>query len=139
MILSSGENSIAPEISKLAQDAILQFLYETCRIKGMADTGIPYSQRQHEFRARSDTFPSKTIPRRHLQKHFSTWYARQSLLKQLAQVCRAAGHTTRASPLSSHHEGHDTGAQEHSNTNPGHKVPKIQHSGSRSLAGKEEV
>lgn len=128
LILSPGENSTAPEILKLAQNGTLQFLYETTRIKGTADTKIPYCLCQHEFRARTDKFPSKAILRRHLQKHFGTSCAHQSLLKRLAQVCKPAGHTITFTSLPHIIKGM---TQEHSNTNPGHEVPRIQQPGRR--------
>lgn len=100
---SSGEKSMALEMPKLTEDATLLFLYKKSRLKGsylsMSDSKIPYSQYQREFRASTNKFPSKAIPRRHLQKNLSTPYACQRLLKQLSQDHSLTGHFITASPL----------------------------------------
>lgn len=101
---SSGPKNMVLEMPKLTGDATLQFLYKTSRLKrsykSISDTRIPHSQRQGEFRASTNKFPSKAIPRRHLQKNlFSTPYARQRLLKQLSQDRSLAGHFIIASSL----------------------------------------
>lgn len=90
--------------SKLTEDATLQFLYKTSRLKdsykSTSGTKTPYSQCQREFRASTNKFSSKAIPRRHLQKNlFSAPCARQRLLKQLPQDRSLAGHCTTASSL----------------------------------------
>ena len=112
---------------KLTEDDILLFLYKTSRLKGsyesLSDSKTAYSQSQHEFRASTNKFPSKAIPRRHLQKNFfSTPCARQRLLKQLSQDHSLTGHSIITSSLSSDHQGYETVTQQCA---PMSKIPGI--------------